>query len=162
MCKSTPNKLSPLMVFPNIFLRPRSHGFTAGVGVRRGELIGLNRPQFNIHFVPYRDAAKLAIRINCTAFKKQFHFVCEVTARYESRLSSPPTTLSIRNLTLAEIITPENVRKNAVMPRLQRRWRRRKRILAWKIELFDSPRMARRPKHSHDIALKRASKLVAK
>lgn len=81
--------------------------------VRRGELIGLNRPQFNIHFVPYRDAVKLAIRINCAAFKKQFHFVREAyTARYESRLFSPPTTLSIRNLTLVEIITPENVRKN--------------------------------------------------
>jgi len=62
--------------------------------VYAGELIGLNRPQFNIHFMPYRDAAKLAIRINCSAFKKQFHFVREVTAEYESRLSSPDNPLN--------------------------------------------------------------------
>lgn len=43
------------MVFPNIFLLPRLHGFTPGVGVCWGELIGLNRPQFNIHFVPDRE-----------------------------------------------------------------------------------------------------------
>lgn len=93
MCKSTPNKLSLLIAFSNIFLHMHSHRFTLTV-VYVGELIGLNRPQFNIHFMPYRDAAKLAIRINCSAFKKQFHFVREVTAEYESRLSSPDNPLN--------------------------------------------------------------------
>lgn len=77
--------------FPNIFLRMHAHRFPV---VYVDELIELNRLQFNIHFMPYRDAAKLAIRINCSAFKKQFHFVREVTAEYESRLSSPDNPLN--------------------------------------------------------------------
>lgn len=85
--------LLSLIIFPDIFLRPRSRGFMQ-TAVYVDELIGLNRPQFNIHFMPYRDATRLTVRINCSAFKKQFHFARKVTAEYESKLSSPDNPLN--------------------------------------------------------------------
>lgn len=50
-----------------------------------------------------------------------------------------PTTLSIRDLTLAEIITPENI-WNDVIPELLREPWSRKQILAKNQIFFDSPR----------------------